>query len=78
MNYTTIRPNQADVGMLVMGAIFDRVIIAVEQEGLNVAITFDDLETRIYEPFDILHVQTTHRRRYEESGKATPLIPHPQ
>lgn len=68
MNYTVIRPDQADVGMLVMGTIFDRVIIAVEQDGLRVRITFDDLETRIYEPYDIIHVQTAYRRGDEQDA----------
>jgi hypothetical protein len=56
MTYAVIRAAGADIGMLVRGAIFDRVVITVEEEEGRIRITYDDgVET--YEPHDLLHVQ---------------------
>lgn len=68
MNYAVIYAKAADVGMLVMGTILDRVIIAVEEDGGEIRITYDD-GMQIYRPLDPLHVQVEHRRRYERPAR---------
>lgn len=71
MNYAVIRADAADIGMLVMGTILDRVIVAVEQIDGRIRITYDD-GVQTYEPHAPLHVQVEHRRHYERSAHHKP------